>query len=154
MLILTKNILATLLVVMTLISCRQNQVDGIIIDHTLYESLSFSKKQELRQLILQTLKKNDKSLAKLNNYWCGGAAGCYDLGFIVTQIIYRLGEKDFMTMVDKLDSKETLGLEGLIAVGLEYGDNDKDSKMDNKRIENEFPELKKLLKSKLENKLK
>jgi hypothetical protein len=79
---------------------------------------------------------------------CGGAAGCYDLGFIITQIIYRIGEKEFASMVKKLNKEETNSIEGLIMAGLEYGDNDKDGKMDDKRIENEFPELQKLLKSK------
>jgi hypothetical protein len=48
----------------------------------------------------------------------------------------------------KLESKEVNRLEGMIMAGLEYGESDKDGKMDNKRIESEFPELYKLLKSK------
>ena len=146
--ILTKTISIILLVGLTLTSCRQNQVDGIIIDHTLYENQSFSDNRELRQLIHQTLNKDEKALAKLSKFWCGGGAGCYDLGFIVTQIIYRIGEKEFASMVEKLNREETNSIEGLIMAGLEYGDNDKDGKMDDKRIENEFPELQKLLKSK------
>jgi hypothetical protein len=35
-------------------------------------------------------------------------------------------------VVEKLDQQRVLGMEGLIAAGLEYGDNDKDGKMDNK----------------------
>ena len=148
----TKNIFVTDILVLTLTSCRQNKVDGIFIDHTLYENQSVSDNRELRQLIRQTLSKDDKSLAKLIDFWCGGAAGCYDLGFIVTQIIYKLGEKEFLIMVAKLDSNNVNGLEGLIMVGLEYGDNDNDGKMDNKRIENEFPELFKLIETKRLNK--
>jgi hypothetical protein len=143
-----KIILTAFIIGLTLVSCKQNEVEGILIDHTLYENQTFSKNKELRQLIKQTLNKDEKALAKLNDFWCGGGAGCYDLGFIVTQIIYRQGENDFMSMVAKLEFKEILGLEGLISAGLEYGDNDKDGKMDNKRIENEFPELFELLKSK------
>ncbi|RZK07599.1 MAG: hypothetical protein EOO46_14530 [Flavobacterium sp.] len=105
------------------------------------ETQSLEKNRELRQLIRQTLNKDEKALAKLNDFWCGGGAGCYDLGFIVTQIIYRLGDKDFTEMVAKLDENELTGLEGLIMAGLEYGDNDKDGKMDNKKIDTEFPEL-------------
>lgn len=144
----TKIILITLVVGLTLTSCRQNEVDGILIDHTLYENQSLSDNRELRQLIHQTLNKDEKALAKLNKFWCGGGAGCYDLGFIITQIIYRIGEKEFASMVKKLNKEETNSIEGLIMAGLEYGDNDKDGKMDDKRIENEFPELQKLLKSK------
>jgi len=129
-------------------SCRQNEVDGILIDHTLYENQSYSDNRELRNLIHETLNKDEKALAKLNKFWRGGAAGCYDLGFVVTQIIYRIGEKEFATMLEKLTREETNSIEGVIMAGLEYGDNDKDGKMDDKRIENEFPELYKLLKSK------
>lgn len=144
----TKTIFIILLVGLTLTSCRQNEVDGILIDHTLYENQSLSDNRELRQLIHQTLNKDEKALAKLNKFWCGGGAGCYDLGFIITQIIYRIGEKEFASMVKKLNKEETNSIEGLIMAGLEYGDNDKDGKMDDKRIENEFPELQQLLKSK------
>ncbi len=147
----TRNILVIFILGLTLTSCRQNEVDGIFIDHTLYENQSITDNRELRQLIRQTLNKDEKSLAKLIDFWCGGGAGCYDLGFIVTQIIYRLGEKDFMTMVAKLDNNETNGLEGLIMAGLEYGDNDKDGKMDDKRIETEFPKLLKQIETKRQN---
>lgn len=119
-----------------------------MIDHTLYENQSYSDNRELRNLIHETLNKDEKALAKLNKFWRGGAAGCYDLGFVVTQIIYRIGEKEFATMLEKLTREETNSIEGVIMAGLEYGDNDKDGKMDDKRIENEFPELYKLLKSK------
>ncbi len=105
------------------------------------------KNRELRPIIQQTLNKDEKALAKLNDFWCGGGTGCYDLGFIVTQIIYRIGEKDFIEMTSKLDNKQVIELEGLIMAGLEYGNNDKDGKMDNKSIETEFPELYNLLKS-------
>jgi hypothetical protein len=99
-----------------------------------------------------TLNKDENALTKLNNFWCGDAAGCYDLGFVVTQIIYRLGEDEFIKMVVKLDRERISGLEGLIAAGLEYGDNNKDGKMDNKQIENEFPKLHKILSDKYNKK--
>lgn len=134
-----------------MVSCKQNEVEGILIDQTLYVNQTLSKNKELRQLIKQTLNKDEKALANLNDFWCGGGAGCYDLGFVITQIIYRQGEQEFMTMVDKLNYKEIRGLESLIMAGLEYGDNDKDGKMDNKKIENEFPKLFELLKSKRQN---
>jgi hypothetical protein len=143
-----RQIFVTLIVGLTLTSCRQNEVDGIIIGDTLYENQSITENRKLRQLIRQTLDKDEKALVELNDFWCGGGAGCYDLGFVVTQIIYRLGEKDFMTIVAKLDNNKTNELEDLIMAGLEYGDNDKDGKMDNKRLETEFPKLYKLLKSK------
>jgi hypothetical protein len=148
---LRKIILTTFIIGLTFVSCKQNEVEGILIDQTLYVNQTLSKNKELRQLIKQTLNKDEKALAKLNDFWCGGGAGCYDLGFVITQIIYRQGEQEFMTMADKLNYKEIRGLESLIMAGLEYGDNDKDGKMDNKRIENEFPKLFELLKSKRQN---
>ena len=130
---------------LTIGSCNQSVVDGIVIDHTLYENLSFEKSKELRQLIKRTLNHDEKALSELNKFQCGGAAGCYDLGFVMTQIIYRMGENDFIRMVQKLGKDEVVGLEGLIAAGLEYGDNDKDGKMDNKKSDMEFPKLFKVL---------
>ena len=53
---------------LTLTSCRQNEVDGIFIDHTLYENQSLEKNGELRQLIRQTLNKDEKALEKLNDF--------------------------------------------------------------------------------------
>lgn len=146
-----KKIIVILVLGVTLFSCKQNEVDGIFIDHTLYENQSFEKNRKLRQLIRETLKKDEKALIKLIDFWCGGGAGCYDLGFIVTQIIYKLGEKDFMTIVAKLSNDEINGLESLIMAGLEYGDNDKDGKMDNKKIKMEFPELLKQIETKRQN---
>ena len=147
-----KFLLSLLLSISILVSCDHAEVDGVFIDHTLYENLTIPKQIELKRLIRQTLNKDETALAKLNKFWCGGGAGCYELGFIVTQIIYRIGEDEFIKMVVKLDRKEYLGLEGLIAAGLEYGDNNKDEKMDNKKIETEFPKLNKILLDKYNSK--
>jgi hypothetical protein len=145
---LIKIVLVAIIFVVTLVSCKQREVEGILIGSTLYESQTHSQNKELRLLIKHTLNKDEKALAELNDFGCGGGAGCYDLGFVVTQIAYKIGEEDFMAMVKKLDNKEIRDLESLVVAGLEYGDNDRDGQMDNKRIENEFPELSKLLKSK------
>lgn len=145
MLKLIRNIFAILLIGQCLTSCKEKKVDGIQIGYDLYENQTFSQNKELRQLINQVLSKDEKALAKLCYFECGGGAGCYDLGFVVTQIIYKIGENDFITMTQKLSGKETLALEGLIDAGLEYGDNDKDGKMDDKRIENEFKKLANLI---------
>lgn len=148
MLLTPKSLVIILSFVTTLISCDNAEVDGVVIEHTLYENLSFSKQTELKKLVRLTLNKDENALNKLNNFWCGGAAGCYDLGFVITQVIFRLGEDEFMKMVVKLDREQVSELEGLIAAGLEYGDNNKDGKMDNKKLENEFPKLHKVLSEK------
>ena len=145
-----KNRIVILLMLAFLITaCKQNEVKGIIIDSTLYTNQSISENKELRLLIEQTLNKDETALAKLSDFWCGGASGCYDLGFIVTQIIYKLGVEDFVTMVEKLGQKERTVLYSLIQGGPEYGDNDRDGKEDNELIENEFRALFILLQSKM-----
>ena len=152
-----KILTITLVILMLLLAIgfslfyRQKEVNGVIIHRELYEHQSFFENRKFSKLIRKTLNKDEKSLAKLNNFWCGGAAGCYDLGFVITQIIYKIGEQDFIKMVDKLENNKVLGLRSLISAGLEYGDNDKDGKMDNKRIEDEFPDLNMLLKAKEKN---
>ena len=142
------QIIIVLILGLTFSSCKQNNVDGIIIEETLYTHQDFKSNRQFRNLIKRTLQKDEKALAELNKFWCGGGAGCYDLGFVITQIIYKLGEKEVIQMVNRLENEETRGIKSLIAAGLEYGDNDKDGKMDKKRMEDEFPELLKLLKAK------
>jgi|LakMenE01Jun11ns_1017448.scaffolds.fasta_scaffold9696806_1 hypothetical protein len=63
-----RQIFTAIILGLTLTSCRQNEVDGIFIDHTLYENQSLEKNGELRQLIRQTLNKDEKALAKLNDF--------------------------------------------------------------------------------------
>ena len=138
-------LLTFFLSILTLSSCDHTEVDGIFVDHTLYENLTISDQIDLKKLIRRTLEKDERALTKLNNFWCGGAAGCYDLGYIMTQIIYKIGENEFIKMVQKLKREDIVGLEGLIRVGLEYGDNNKDGKMDDKKIQTEFPKLYKIL---------
>ena len=144
---LKRQVIIVLILGLTFSSCKQNDVDGIIIEATLYANQDFKSNRQLRNLIKRTLQKDEKALAELNKFWCGGGAGCYDLGFVMTQIIYKLGEKEVLQMVNKLENEETRGIKSLIAAGLEYGDNDKDGKIDKKHMEDEFPELLKLLKA-------
>jgi len=63
-----RQIFTAIILGLTLTSFRQNEVDGIFIDHTLYENQSLEKNGELRQLIRQTLNKDEKALAKLNDF--------------------------------------------------------------------------------------
>ena len=126
-------------------SCKQNEVNGIVIGHTLSENQSLSENRELIQLIKDALNLNKQAIPKLINFPCGGGAGCYDLGFVVTQIIYQIGEDEFNKMVLLLDTNDINELRGLVMVGLEYGDNNNDGKSDNKKIEKEFPTLNEIL---------
>ena len=63
----------------------------------------------------------------------------YDLGYVLTQIIYMIGEDEFLKTINNLTNDEKAILISFINIGLEYGDNDYDNIQDNKRIEDEFP---------------
>ena len=125
----------------TFSSCIKTEVEGIKIGHNLYDTRGYSTNKELVNLIKQSLKKDEKSLAKLINFWCGGGAGCYDLGIVITQIISKIGEDEFVIMTNKLSTDDKEMLVALIRAGLEYGDYNKDDKMDQTTIDKVFPKL-------------
>jgi hypothetical protein len=141
-----KQILISLL--LFLISCKKENIEGVKIGKNLLENQSFAENKKLDTIIRTTLKGDYNSLRRLNHFPCGGGAGCYDKGFIITQIIYKIGENNFNKMVENLDRKELYNIEDYIKSGLEYGDNNKDGKMDNKIAEKEFPMLMKKLSEK------
>lgn len=79
-------------------------------------------------------------MAELLKFKCGDAASCYDLGSVITQIVYRVGERDFSKMVSNFSRKQKRDVRNYIEVGLEYGYRlIKD--MPNKSIEQQFPLL-------------
>ncbi|QCK16136.1 hypothetical protein [Mangrovivirga cuniculi] len=137
--------LLIILLSITVSSCKQKEVEGIKISETLYIHQDYRTNWELRHLIRQTLNKDSKALAGLANFNCGDGEACYELGFVITQITYKMGEADFINLLGQLDQKELSVLEGFIRVGLEYGDNDGNGKMDKKRIHEEFPGIYNLL---------
>ena len=139
------NKIILLFLTIILVSCKKEKVDGIIIGDTLFVHQSLSENRKMENLIKNSLKKDKNAILEIKNFPNGGAASSYDLGYVLTQIIYRIGEKDFADILREIPKSERNGIEGLIAVGLEYGDNDYDGKMDNKRIESEFPKLTKIL---------
>jgi len=128
-----------------LVSCKKEKVDGIIIGDTLFVHQSLTENRKMENLIYQALKKEKNAIVEIKNFPNGGATSSYDLGYVLTQIIYRIGEKGFADILREIPKSERNELEGLIAVGLEYGDNDYDGKMDDKRMETEFPKLTEIL---------
>ena len=139
-----KKILLLFLAII-LVSCKKEKVDGIIIGDTLFVHQSLTENRKMENLIYKALNKEKKAIIELKNFPNGGAASSYDLGYVLTQIIYRIGETDFGDVLREIPKSERNGFDGLIAVGLEYGDNDYDGKMDNKRMETEFPKLTEIL---------
>lgn len=134
-----KNLTIYFLLVFTLLSCKQKVVNGIEIGRDLYTGQSLEQNKKLTKLITQTLNKNSNSLTELTEFWCGGGAGCYDLGFVFTQIVYRIGENEFLNMASNLNETQKSSLKGFLDVGFEYGN------YKNKKTETEFPKLTELL---------
>ena len=116
-------------------------VQGIVICETLSKNQSYSKNIKLQGLIKRVLEKDSSALVELINFDCGGGAGCYDLGYIITQIIYQISEEDFIVMMSALSSVDKSRLQELILAGLEYGDNNYDGKMDNIPLETALPSV-------------
>lgn len=140
------NFIIILTVIVTFQSCTTKEVDGIIIGSDLQFSVETEhSNRTLVNLIKKTLRKDPKALIELSDFDCGGGAGCYDLGFVISQIVYKLGEKDFIKLTDKLTFEQRQGIKTDISAGLEYGDNNKDGKMDETTIDKEFPALTKWL---------
>lgn len=138
---LTMNLLAFTL----LSSCKQTNVDGVVIGNTLYDNQNYSANKQLCDIIKRTLDKDQQALIELTEFQCGGAAGCYDLGYVLTQIINRTGEKEFIKLTSELTQQQKNEILGLIAVGLEYGDNNYNGMMDDTTISATFPELEQAL---------
>lgn len=136
-----KRILIALFIMFSLISCLKNNINGIIISDTLLSNQSFQENKNLNKIINQCLNKEFNGFKKLLKYNCGDGAGCYDLGYILTQIIFRIGEDDYIKVISKLSKKDQINLNSFIKVGLEYGDNNYDEKMDNLRINDTFPKI-------------
>lgn len=140
------NLLTILLTFIVLTSCKQTNVDGVIIGSTLLENQDYSTNKRLCNIIKRTIGKDQQALIELTEFWCGGAAGCYDLGYVLTQIINKIGEQEFIKLTNGLTQKQKNEISGLIAVGLEFGDNDYDGNMDNTTIDKTFHDLQKELK--------
>ena len=140
-----KIVLLLGLMFITLLSCRQKSINGVIIGRDLYVMQSYSKNRELCSYIERTLKKDQKALVELTVFWCGGAAGCYDLSYVITQIIFKVGEKEFIGLTNGLTKLQRANLMSLIDAGLEYGDNNYDGKMDDAHFETTFPALYRVL---------
>ncbi len=133
------------LALLALTSCKQTNVDGVIIGNTLYENQDYSANKRLCGIIKRTLDKDQSVLIQLTEFWCGTADGCYDLGYILTQIIHKMGEQEFIKLTNGLTKNQKNDISGLIVVGLEYGDNNHDNKIDDATIDNTFPNLQKAL---------
>lgn len=128
----------------TFSSCVTTEVKGIKIGHTLYEQQDFITNKKFCMLINQTLNQNSSALIALLNFPCGGAAGCYDLGSVISQIAYKIGEQDFFKMINIFSKKQKTEIRSFIEVGLKYGFRLNNNRP-NKTLDEEFPLLSKAL---------
>jgi hypothetical protein len=99
-----KHLILYFLLIFTLLSCERKQkvVDGIEIGYTLYTNQTLEQNEKLNKLISQTLNKNSNALSELTEFWCGGGAGCYDLGGVISEIVYKMGETEFIKVASEL----------------------------------------------------
>lgn len=134
-----RNLTIYLLLIFTILSCKEKEIDGIEIGQTLYANQSLEQNEKLTELITRTLNKNSNALSELTNFWCGGGAGCYDLGTVLSDIIYKMNEVEFIKLASKLETEKKNSLKGLLDVGLEYGYEP------GRKIETEFPKLNRIL---------
>lgn len=134
-----RNLTIYLLLIFTILSCKKSEVDGIEIGQDLYIGQSVEQNKKLTELITQTLNKDSKALSELTEFWCGGGAGCYDLGTVLSDIVYKMNEAEFIKLASKLETEKKNSLKGLLSAGLEYGYERE------RKIEIEFPKLNTLL---------
>ena len=85
--------------------------------------------------------KDKSAIQELLKVDCRGGAGCYDLGFIFYQLVFKIGEDEFIGLTTDLSPQEKGFLLGFIDVGLEYGY----EPYSTKTTENTFPKLYKVL---------
>jgi len=133
-----------LFVVCLFLVCCKTEVENIKIGNTLYEQQDLSTNKRFADLIKRTLSRDSAALIELINFNCGGAAGCYDLGSVITQIVNRIGEYKFLKMVSQFSNQQKLQIRNFIVVGLEYGYR-LNVDMENKTIDKQFPEIDKIL---------
>ena|SRR5436190_14230814 len=134
-----------IIVLTVLTSCTINtSVDSVQIGNTLQEQQDFSTNKRFAKLVHQSLNRNAEAFAELLRFPCGGAAGCYDLGSVITQIVYKVGEQNFSEMIKNFSKEQKRDILNYLEVGLEYGYNLEKS-APNKTVDQQFPFLNKSL---------
>jgi len=134
-----------ILILTVLSSCsKKTIVEGVQIGNTLYEQQNLSTNKKFASLIHKSLNRDTEAFGELLRFKCGGAAGCYDLGSVITQIVYRLGEQNFSEMIKNFSNEQKRDIRNYLEVGLEYGYRLEKSTA-NKTVDQQFPFLSKSL---------
>lgn len=127
----------------SLISCSVKEYDGIEIPYSIHVRTDFLDRK-VRNVIKSALNHEPnafKDFIKLSDKVDGESS--YDLGYVLTQIINKIGEDKFIELTKGLNKNEKQLLLSFIRVGLEYGDNNYDGKMDNEKIEKVYVKINK-----------
>ena len=133
-----KTIAIALMTILT-ISCTVKEYKKVVIPYSI-NNRSDLMSWKLKGIIDSAFRMESdafRDFIVLSNTVEGESA--YDLGYVLTQIIYMIGEDEFLKTINNLTNDEKAILISFINIGLEYGDNDYDNIQDNKRIEDEFP---------------
>ncbi|MDH0675322.1 MULTISPECIES: hypothetical protein [Empedobacter] len=133
-----KTIAIALMTILT-ISCTVKEYKKVVIPYSI-NNRSDLMSWKLKGIIDSAFRMESdafRDFIVLSNTVDGESA--YDLGYVLTQIIYMIGEDEFLKTINNLTNDEKAILISFINIGLEYGDNDYDNIQDNKRIEDEFP---------------
>ncbi|MBA5628280.1 hypothetical protein [Moheibacter lacus] len=120
--------------------CTKNEESGVKFGNIFTNHQNYISNLEFRKNIKKALNQDENGIIWLYEVPVDGESS-YEMGYIITQIIYKIGEEKYLKMVKKLNIDQQRFALGYITVGLEYGDNDYDGEMDNTKFENEFPLL-------------
>ncbi len=120
-------------------SCKSDEYKGIKIG-TVMDAKPTENETELKEIIDEILEKKPIGLKRIIKVDCNNA-GCYDLGFVLTQTLRKIGENNFIKMCETLNYYEKQEIKSLLEVGFEYGDNNYDGKMDDSTLSKKYPEL-------------
>lgn len=139
----TLNIVCVL-VLSLLISCKNDNVEGIQIGNLLVENQSFSKNKQMINLIEMTLLEDEDSFEALlfiPNVDDGESA--YIHGYTIHQIINKLGEEKIINMLNHFEIKNLKTLNTYIRSGFDYTSDYNDN------FEDKFPNLFKYINEKI-----
>ncbi len=118
--------------------CKKSEESGIKIGYVFTVEQNYLSNYIFRSDIRKAINQNENGLINLLEVSTDGESS-YEMGFIMSQIVYKIGEENFINMIKKLNSRQKSDIYSYIEVGLLYGDQNNDGEFDDKRIEKEFP---------------
>lgn len=122
---------------LTLLSCNSKcSVEGIDVPETIQIS-SKEKGINYCELLEKSLQKEKNSVVKLSLLDFDGSSG-YDHGTILVDLVKKLGEDEYIVLINQVNSNEKKKIEAYLEVGLMYH---YDDKLKEKSVDESFPKL-------------